>query len=188
MSSDDCAGLGCFLKSLDEGVEGALKAGALGAEVHADAAGVAEEGAVGEEEASLLGGFAGVCDGEVLAVDPSEVGGLDVGDFCGGEFFADGGGEEVAVGAEVGEEVLAPGFAVFVGGFGGVVGDAVDLGEGVAACGGEAAADGVVRDDGEGVAEASDVVGFAGGEEGDAAVAEGVGEIEGGEVWGAVFV
>jgi len=153
----------------------------LGAEVEAEAAGVAEEGAVGEEEAGVFGGLDGVFVCEGGAVNPGEVGGLDVGDFGGGEFFAEGGGEEVAVCAEVGEEVLTPWFAVGVGGLGGVVGDAVDLGEGVAFDGGEAAADGVVRDDGEGVAEAGDVVGFAGGKEGDGAVAEGLGEVEGGE-------
>jgi len=49
---------------------------------------------------------------------------------------------------------------VGVGGFGGVVGEGVDFGEGVAAGGGEFSAEGVVRDVGVGVAEASDVVGF----------------------------
>ena len=175
-------------KNFAELVEGALEAGALGAEVHADAAGVAEEGSVGEEETDVFSGLDGIFVFECGAVDPGEVGGLDVRDFGGGELFSEGGGEEVAVCAEVGEEALTPGFAVFVGCFGGVVGDAVNLGEGVAFCGVEAAADGVVRDDGEGVAEAGDVVGFAGGEEGDGAVAEGIGKVEGGEVRCFFFV
>lgn len=160
----------------------------MGAEVHSDAAGLAEEGSVGEEEAGVFEGLDGVLDGEVAAVDPGEVGGFHVGDFGSGEFFVDRGGEEVGVFAEIGEEVLAPGLAVLVGGFGGVVGDAVDLGLSVAAGGGETAADRVIWDDSEGVSEAGDVVSFAGGEEGDGEFAEFVGEVEGGEVGCFFFV
>lgn len=160
----------------------------MSAEVHSYAAAVAEVGSVGEEEAGFFNHLNGILDWEVLAVDPGEVGGFDLRDSCAGDFFANGGGEEATVGAEVGEEVLTPGLAVFVGGFGGVVGDAVDLGKSVSACGGEATTDGVVRNDREGVAESGNVVGFTGGEESDGTVAEGLGEIEGREVRGLFLV
>lgn len=67
---------------------------------------------------------------------------------------------------------------MFVSGFGGVVGDTIDLGEGVSAGGGEATSDRIVWNDGESVAEAGDVVSLAGSEKGDGAVAERFWEIE----------
>ncbi len=50
-----------------------------------------------------------------------------------------------------------------VGGFGGVVREGVDFGEGVAAGGAEFPAEGVVRNHGIGVTEAGDVPCFTGG-------------------------
>lgn len=149
---------------------------------------MAKKGAIGEKETrffeSLIGGLVREC----RTVNPGEVGGFDFRNSGGGELFAEGGSEEVAVGAEVGEEVLTPRFAMLVGGFGSVVGEAVDLGESVTAGGGEAAADGVVWNDGEGVAEARDVVGFTGSEKGDGAIAESVREVESGKMGRFFFV
>ena len=75
-----------------------------------------------------------------------------------------------------------------VGGFGRVVGEGVDLGEGVAFGGLKAAADGVVGDDGVGITEAGDVVGLGGGEEGNGVIAQLFGEVECREVRGLFFV
>ena len=130
----------------------------------------------------------GVFGGHAGGVDPGEVGGLAGADGEGGAAGADEIDERIAVVPEVCDEFCAPGFAVAVGGLGSVVGKGVDFGERVAAGGGEAAAQRVVRDDGEGVAEAGDVPGFAGGEKGDGARGETLRKIEAGEMWGGGFV
>jgi len=139
---------GIGVEGLDEDVEGALESGGLGGVVDANASGVAEEGSVGEKEAGFFCCFDGGFDFHLPSVDPCEVGGFDVRDVSFGEFLADGGGEKVAVFRKIGEEVLAPFFAVFVSGFGGVVGETVDLGEGVAFGGVEFPANGVIWNDG----------------------------------------
>lgn len=130
----------------------------------------------------------GVFDGHGAGVDPGEVGGIAGFDGEAGAGVVDERDEGVAVGVEVGDELLAPGLAVLIGGFGGVVGEGVDFGEGVAAGSGEFAAEGVVRDNGDGEAEAGDVPGFAGGEEGDGAAGEVRREGEGRDVGGGDFV
>ena len=96
--------------------------------------------------------------------------------------------EDVAVGFQIVHQLLAPRLAVAVGGLRGVVGKRVDLAEGVAADGGELAADAVVRDDGEGVAEAGDVPGLAGGEQGDGALGEVFRQVQRGEMRGGGLV
>ena len=70
------------------------------AEVHADEVFVAVVAAFGEGDAGLfieeLLGLAGVADVETGAIDPSEVGGFDMGDSHTGD-GVDFGGEEIAV-------------------------------------------------------------------------------------------
>ncbi len=58
----------------------------------------------------------------------------------------------------------------------------------MASGGGKFAANGIVWNDGERVAKAGDVVGFAGGEKGDGVFSEVFGEVEGGVVRGGGFV
>ena len=95
-------------------------------------------------------------------VDPREVGGIAGADGEAGAAGSDEVHESVAVLFEVGDEFLPPGFAVAVGGLGGVIGEGVDFGECVAAGGGELPPDGVVGDHGVGITEAGDVPGLAG--------------------------
>lgn len=64
----------------------------------------------------------------MATVKPIEVGGMvfedsDFGDFLGNELK-----ESVAIISQVGEELLAPGFALLVGSFGSEHGQGVDLG------------------------------------------------------------
>lgn len=96
--------------------------------------------------------------------------------------------EGIAVLFEVGEQFQAPWFAVAVSGLGGVVGESVDFGEGVAAGGAEFATDGVVGNHGVGESEASDVPCLTGREQGDRALGESLGKIQRGEMWRGGFV
>jgi hypothetical protein len=59
-----------------------------------------------------------------------------------------------------------------ISGIGGVVGEGVDLTEGVAPDAGEFPAECIVGNDGEGISEAGDVPGLAGREQGDGAFGE----------------
>lgn len=157
--------------------------------VEADALGGAEEGAVGEVEFFFFfGNLGGVGVGESLAIDPGEVGGFDFGDNHLGELVGEVGGEVVAVLSQGGNQFLSPGFTVLIGGFGSVVSEAVNFGEGVAFGGLKTTADGVVGNDGVGVTESSDVVGLGGRKKGDGVLAKFLGKVEGGEVGGLFFV
>ena len=125
--------------------EGASEATGLGSKVEADAALVSEECSIREEKAGVFECFAGVLGFKISAVEPCEIGCFDVRDFDRRERLGKSVDEKVAVFAEVGEEVLTPRLAVLVSGFCGVIGEAVDLRKRVSFSGGEAAADGVVR-------------------------------------------
>lgn len=152
------------------------------AEIEANAARNPEEGAVGDEQGLGFFEMGGrVVDGEAAAVEPREVGGLDLRDHDAGEFRSDEVGDRVPVLPQVGKELLSPWFSVAVGGLSRVIREAVDLGERVTTGGGESPAQRSILDDGKGVAEAGDVVGFRGREEDDEVRTQVIGEAEGTE-------
>ena len=163
--------------------------GVRAAEIETDVLGPTEKRAVGEEK---FGGFleveGWVWVAECAGVDPGEVGGVAMARGEAGAAGADEVDERIADLFEVGEQFQAPWFAVAVGGLGGIVGEGVDFGEGVAAGGAEFATDGVVGDDGVGVTEAGDVPCLAGREQGDGAIGKTLGEVQGGEMRGGGFV
>lgn len=102
----------------------------------------------------------GVIKAEATGVDPCEIGGLALISAERGAVVVDVGNEFIAIFAELVDQALAPWFAVAVCGLGGVVGESVDFGQRVAACGVESAAERVVGSDGERVSESGDVPGF----------------------------
>ena len=158
------------------GLEGLLEQGSSTTEIQACVSGFAKNAAVGEKEVRIpLEKMSGLRDSSWSEIEPRKVGCLQVGGRDSPEFISAEGGQEIAIALKVGEQFQAPGFAVIVGGFGRIVGEAVDLRQGVTPGMVESSAAGIVRNDRVGVAKPRDVVGLARRQEGDGALSEGAG-------------
>ena len=166
--------IGCVLAECGDAVfeafEAFLEGVAGAAEIEADVFGVVEEGAVGEAEAVGFEVGDGVFEVEFGDVHPGEVGGFVLVEANLGNFAFDVAVDEVAIAFEVGEELVAPCPTVAVGGFAGDVSEVIDFSYDSAAGGLKFATVRFVGDDGEGAAESCEVVGLAGGDEGECAL------------------